>query len=59
MDKETRLLIAGLGMPLVLAVAGWVNASAEAAKQEHKKLALSDDFQAYVEYVMVQKGCEP
>jgi len=58
-DKETRLLIAGLGMPLVLALAGWVNASAEAAKQEQKKLALADNFQEYIEYIMVQRGCEP
>jgi uncharacterized protein (DUF3084 family) len=37
MDKETRLLIAGLGMPLVLAVVGWGNSCAEARKIEREE----------------------
>jgi len=59
MDKETRLLIVALGTPLVMAVAGWVNARAEADKAEKQTMEMSDSFQDYVEYVMRQRGCEP
>ena len=62
MSKEARAFWAGLILPLVLAVAGWLNAHAnriEAETQRQAKYELSDSFQAYVEYVMEQKGCEP
>lgn len=59
MSKETRALVVALLTPLVLAVAGWINAYAEAKKQEKARFELSDSFQEYVEYVMKQRGCEP
>jgi len=61
-SKETRAFLMGLPLPLVLAVAGWINAHAkhlEAEAQREAKYELSDSFQEYVEYVMEQKGCEP
>ena len=59
MDKETRLLIVGLGMPLVLAIAGWVNSHKKVVEAKKETVSMSDSFQDYVEYVMVQRGCEP
>ena len=66
MDKDTRILVASLGAPLVLAICGWVNShrKVEVADRtvevaEKETLEMSDSFQSYVEYVMKQRGCEP
>ena len=62
MSKEAKAFWSGLILPLVLAVAAWVNAHAhkvEAQAQREQKLELSDSFQEYIEYVMEQRGCEP
>ena len=45
--------------PLVLAVAGLLNAHAKRVEAEKAEAAMSDSFQEYIEYVMKQRGCEP
>lgn len=52
-------MLVALLTPLVMALAGWINAYAKRVEAERAKYELSDDFQAYVEYVMEQRGCEP
>ena len=62
MTKETRAFLSGLLLPLILAVAGWVNAHAARVKAESEREAryeLSDSFQEYIEHTMKQQGCEP
>ena len=59
MSKETRIVVLTLATPLVLAVAGWINAHSAATKAEEAKFAMSDSFQEYIEYIMEQRGCEP
>ena len=59
MDKETRILIASLGTPLIVAFCGWINACSEVEKAKAAKYDLADGFQAYIEDVMEGKECPP
>lgn len=59
MSKETRIAVVALITPLVMALAGLVNAHAKRVAAEDAKFAMADNFQEYVEYVMAQRGCEP
>jgi hypothetical protein len=59
LSKDTRNLILALGTPLVLALAGWINAHAGRVSAEKETAGMSDSFQEYIEYVMKQRGCEP
>jgi len=48
-------------LPLVLAVAAWINAHAarvDAESERNKRFELSDSFEEYIVYVMKQRGCE-
>jgi len=53
-DKVTWIVML---TPLVLALAGWVNARAEREKAETELMKLSNGYQQYIEMKMEQ-GCE-